>query len=148
MLTFTTALELHGKTATGIRVPAEIVERLGKGQRPPVVVTIGSYSYRSTVAAYVGEYFLPLAAEHRQRIGVEAGDQIIVGVELDREPRVVELSEDLSGALAAERLLEAFRSLSYSHQRRHAESVEDAKTEATRKRRIEKVVAALRQRQT
>ena len=33
---------LGGKTATGIRVPPEVVERLGSHKRPPVRVTIGS----------------------------------------------------------------------------------------------------------
>ena len=37
---FTTTIELGGKTATGFRVPADIVAALGKGKKPPVTVTI------------------------------------------------------------------------------------------------------------
>ena len=33
---FHATIELGGKTATGMRVPAEIVEALGSGKRPPV----------------------------------------------------------------------------------------------------------------
>jgi len=44
-------LEAHGKTATGISVPAEVVEALGGGRRPSVRVTIAGHTYRSTVAA-------------------------------------------------------------------------------------------------
>jgi hypothetical protein len=145
VITFITELELGGKTATGFRVPPEVVEQLGKGQRPPVVVTIGDYSYRSTVAAYTGTYYLPLAAEHRNAVGLSAGDAFEVGLELDNEPRVVELPPDLEDALKG-RLLAAFRELSYSQQRQHAESVRAAKTDTTRQSRIEKVVAALQAR--
>lgn len=149
MIKFDTVLELGGKTATGFRVPASVVEQLGKGQRPPVVVTIRNYTYRSTVAAYTGEYFLPLAGVHREQIGLKAGDRFEAGVELDTEPRVIELSDDLAEGLSADpKLLEAFRAMSYSHQRQHAESVEGAKTEATRARRIEKVVEAMTQKVT
>ncbi len=38
--------------------------------------------------------------------------------------------------------------MSYSHQRQHTESVEGAKTDATRARRIEKVVEAMKQKVT
>ena len=47
---FRATVQLNGKTATGIEVPDEAVAALGQGQRPPVRVTIGSYSYRTTVA--------------------------------------------------------------------------------------------------
>ncbi|WP_328391789.1 hypothetical protein [Nocardia sp. NBC_00416] len=36
MLTFDTVIELGGKTATGFRVPARVVEELGSGRKPRV----------------------------------------------------------------------------------------------------------------
>ncbi|MET1231561.1 MAG: DUF1905 domain-containing protein, partial [Candidatus Limnocylindrales bacterium] len=63
---FRTTIQLEGKTATGFRVPVEIVEALGTGKRPPVRVTIGPHVYRSTVAAYGDVYMLPLSAENRE----------------------------------------------------------------------------------
>ncbi len=53
-MTFRTTLLLGGKTATGIEIPAEIVEGLGAGKRPPVRVTINGHTYRSTVAVMGG----------------------------------------------------------------------------------------------
>ncbi|HEY0125561.1 MAG TPA: DUF1905 domain-containing protein, partial [Blastococcus sp.] len=47
---FRTTVELGGKTATGLEVPAEVVDALGAGKKPAVTVTIGGHSYRSTVA--------------------------------------------------------------------------------------------------
>ncbi len=43
-----------GRTATGIEVPAEVVEALGSGKRPAVRVTITGHTYRSTVAVTGG----------------------------------------------------------------------------------------------
>ena len=39
---------------TGIEVPTEVVEALGGGKKPAVVVTVGSYTYRSTIAVMGG----------------------------------------------------------------------------------------------
>ncbi len=47
---FHTTIERGGKTATGIRVPDEVVEALGSGKRPAVRVTINNFTYRSTIA--------------------------------------------------------------------------------------------------
>ena len=52
---FRTTLLQNDKTATGFRVPDDVVEALGKGKRPPVRVTINGYTYRSTVAVLGGE---------------------------------------------------------------------------------------------
>ena len=141
---FTTTVELGGKTATGLRVPADVVTALGSGQRPKVTVTVNGHTYRSTVAAYSGDYFLPLAAEHRAAAGVAAGDTVEVDVELDTAPRVVEVPPDLAAALDAEpEARRRFDALSYSHQRRHVLAIEGAKAEATRRRRVASAVAML-----
>ncbi|PPK66821.1 bacteriocin resistance YdeI/OmpD-like protein [Actinokineospora auranticolor] len=136
-------MELGGKTATGLRVPADVVEALGPKKRVPVKVTVGGHTYRTTVAPYGGDFFVPLSAEHRTAAGVAAGDEVDVDIEVDTEPRVVEVPDDLAAALAEGGARAAFDALSYSHQRAHALSVADAKTEATRQRRIAKVVTAL-----
>lgn len=143
---FQTVVELSGKTATGIRVPPEIVEALGSGKKPAVRVTINGYTYRSTVAVYGGEFLLPVSAEVRERAGVAAGDGIEVAVELDTEPRAVEVPDDLAAALAADaEASRFFEGLSYSNKRRIVLSIEDAKTAETRQRRIAKTVENLRQ---
>ena len=134
---FRTTLQLEGKTATGFSVPADVVEALGKGKRPPVLVTIGAHTYRSTVAAYGDVFMLPLSAENRNAAGVAAGDEIDVEVELDTAPREVSVPDDFAAALAAEPDAKRFFSgLSYSQQRWFVLGIEDAKTAETRQRRI------------
>jgi hypothetical protein len=143
-LTFHASIELHGKTATGIAVPAEVVRALGAGKRPAVRVMINGYTYRSTVAAYREAFMLPLSAEHREAAGVSAGDQIAVTLELDQEPRTVTVPDDLAGALAAfPGATAAFDTLSYTERKEAIRQVESAKTPATRERRIAGIVTKL-----
>ncbi len=145
-MNFRTVVELGGKTATGIRVPPEVVEALGSGKKPAVRVTINGYTYRSTVAVYGGEFMLPVSAEVRERAGIAAGDGIEVAVELDTEPRVVEVPDDLAATLATDaEAQQFFEGLSYSNKRRIVLSINDAKTPETRHRRITKTIENLRQ---
>ena len=137
-------VELHGKTATGIVVPPEVVESLQAGKRPPVRVTINGYTYRSTVAPMAGEFRLPISAEHRARSGVEVDDEVEVEIEPDTQARDVEVPPDLQEAL--ERDAEAksfFEGLSYSNKQRIMLSIEGAKTAETRLRRITKAMSDL-----
>ena len=69
-----------------------------------------------------------------------------VEVELDTEPREVTLPPDFAAALDADAAARAlFDGLSYSNKLRHVLSIEDAKTDETRRRRIDKLVSGLRE---
>lgn len=144
--TFTTTIQkAEGLNATGIRVPPEVIAALGTGKKPKVKVTLKGYTYRSTVAAYSGDvYMLPLNQEHRAAAGVEAGDEVEVTLELDTEPRTVEVPDDLAAALAAKPgALAAFEALSYTMRKENVRQVESAKAQETRERRIAGIVAKL-----
>lgn len=143
-LKFRTTVFLGGKTATGLVVPNEIVESLGAGRKPPVTVTIGSYTYRSTIAVYGGQAMLPLSAENRNAAGVSAGDEIDVSIALDTAPREVEVPADFASELDKHADAKAnFERLSYSNKRRIVLSIEDAKTAETRRKRIDKALDEL-----
>jgi hypothetical protein len=146
---FRATVELGGKTATGIRVPEDVVLGLGAGKRVKVQVTIGDYTYRSTVGPYGGAYMLPLSAEHRQAAGLAAGDEVDVELELDSAPREVEVPPDLAEALAADAPASAFfAGLSYTHQRWYVLWINDAKKADTRQRRVTRAVEMLREGRT
>ena len=143
---FRATVELAGRTATGVRVPAAVVEALEAARQPLVKVTIGEHTYRSKVAVRGGEFRLPISAENRALAGVEAGDEIVVAIELDRDPRVVAVPSDLAAALeAAPDALHFFEALSYSRQQLFVLNVEEAKTAETRARRIERAIVRLRE---
>ena len=92
-----------GKTATGIRVPTQVVAQLGSGKRPAVRVTLRGSTYRSTIAPMGGQFMLPVSAEIRRMTGVAAGDEVDVEVELDTEPREVTMPADFAEALEGDR---------------------------------------------
>ena len=143
---FHTTILQGDKTATGIEVPDEVVEALGAGRRPPVKVTINGFTYRNTIAVYGGKSLVGISAENRAGAGVAGGDEIDVDIELDTEPREVNVPVDFAAALDAEPKARAtFDGLSYSNRSWHVLSVEGAKTDETRVRRIAKSVATLRE---
>jgi hypothetical protein len=143
---FRATLDLNGKTATGVVVPAELVARLGSGKRVAVRATIGSYTYRTTVAPMGGRFLMPVSAEHRQKAGITAGDELDVELEVDSAPREVAVPPDL--AVALERNAKAktfFDGLTSSQRQWFVTLVESAKKAETRKRRVETAVAMLRE---
>ena len=143
---FRSTVTLSGKTATGIQIPAEVVAALGKGKKPAVHARVNGYSYRTTVAVFGEEFWIPLSAENRTAAGVKAGDEVEVELALDTEPRVVTVPDDFEAALKAVPIAHgAFNKLSYSNQLYHVLQIEGAKTPETRLRRIEKAVATLGQ---
>ena len=142
---FHTTILQAGRTATGIRVPDEVVEALGAGRRPPVRVTINGYTYRSTIAVMGSEYMVGVNADNRVGAGVAGGDEVDVDIELDTAPREVSVPADLSTALDADPKARAtFDALSYSNKSWHVLQLEGAKTDETRGRRLAKSVEALR----
>ncbi len=128
---FRAVLQQSGKAATGVQVPAEVTDALGAGKRPAVRVTLGAFTYRSTVASMGGVFMLPVSAEVRAQAGVAAGDELEVEVSLDTDPREVSVPADLKAALDADE--------------RAVLEVEGAKTPETPQRRVEKVLAQLRE---
>lgn len=143
---FTTILQLHGKTATGIRVPDDVVAALGGGRRIPVSVTINGTFYASTIATMAGEPMIPVSAEIRAAAGIAAADIIAVELERDDTPRTVDVPAELADALQADSAAASrFAALSYSNQRRHVLSITGARTNQTRTRRIQRVLDELRQ---
>ncbi|HEX7001701.1 MAG TPA: YdeI/OmpD-associated family protein [Trueperaceae bacterium] len=141
----TTIVQGTGNT-TGIEVPAEVVDAIGAGKRPPVTVTLNGYTYRSSIASMGGKFMISLSADNRAKAGVSGGDELDVDIELDTAPREVEVPQDFASALDAEPAARAtFDKLSYSNKSWHVLQVEGAKTDETRQRRIAKSVATLKE---
>jgi hypothetical protein len=142
--TFRTTIFSPGGTKAGIVVPPEAVEALGAGQRPPVMVTIGSYTYSSTVAVMGGQYLIGLSNEHRRASGISVGDEVEVTLQLEVGPRPLEPPADSAATLDAVPAARTFfDGLSRSVRQVHVVGVDGAKTAETRARRIAKSVEAL-----
>jgi len=143
-LRFNTILLQAGKTATGIKIPPDIIEKLGAGKKPPVRVTINGFTYRSTVAVMGGAFMVGVNAENRAGAKVKGGDKIDVTIELDTEERIVEVPADFEKVLNKNPdAKKKFATLSYSKKKELVIPIADAKTEETKQRRIEKALMAL-----
>ncbi|MEV6410058.1 YdeI/OmpD-associated family protein [Kribbella sp. NPDC051718] len=139
---FTTTIA--GTTVTGIEVPAEVIEALGRGKKPPVVITLNGYTYRNTVAVMGGRYMVALSVKHREAAGVVGGEELEVDIVLDDQPREVEVPADFAEALAADPKARAFfDTLSYSQRSWVVLGIEEAKKPETRANRITKAVERL-----
>jgi len=142
---FRTTILQNGKTATGIRVPDDVMAWLAAGKKPPVRVTINGHSYRSTVATVDGLPMVGVSADNRAAAGVAGGDEVDVDIELDTAPREVDIPPELAAALAHDPAANAFfDSLSNSNKSWHTLQIAGAKTDETRQRRLEKSMQMLR----
>lgn len=139
---FETTLSQTGNN-TGIEVPADVVEQLGGGKRPAVLVDVNGYSYQSTIGVMGGRFLIPFSSDKRAATGLAGGDAITVELTLDTAPRTVEVPDDLAAALAAAGARAAFDALSPSARKAHVTKVTSAKAAETRTRRVEAVVATL-----
>jgi uncharacterized protein YdeI (YjbR/CyaY-like superfamily) len=93
-----------------------------------------------------GRFMVGVSATVREEAGVAGGDVVDVDLELDTEPRVVEVPPDLAEALARDATAKRFfDGLSYSKQQWFTLSVEGAKKPETRKRRVDKAIEMLRE---
>jgi hypothetical protein len=139
-VSFETTLSATGNN-TGIVVPAELIDELGAGKRPPVLVRVNGHEYRNTVGVMKGQHMVSVSAAIREATGLSAGDAIKVELTLADRPRDVEVPADLQSALQANPTARAFfEKLSNSLQRYHVDNINGAKSEETRDRRIEKAI--------
>jgi len=91
-----------------------------------------------------GRYLVGVSAENRAAAGVKGGETHDIELTLDSAPRLVELPADFAAALAADPAARAtFDALSPSNQGYHTALLADAKSDETRRRRLEKSIAAL-----
>jgi hypothetical protein len=125
-VTFETTLSASGNN-TGIVVPDDVIERLGRGKRPPVLVTVNGYEYRSTVAVMGGRHLIGLSAAVRAATGLKGGDPISVMLKAADTPREVKVPADFAAAMEQQkparqflrRLLQQFAAVPRrQHQRR------------------------------
>ena len=136
---------LAGKTATGVEVPAKVVDGLGSTKRPLVSVSINGYTYRSAIAPMGGVYMLGISEEVRNNAKVKAGDTVDVDVVLDTKPRDVEVPPELAKALAKDaKAKKYFESLSYSGKYRLVAPIANGKTAETRERNLAKAMKELK----
>jgi hypothetical protein len=148
-LRFTATLQARGPAAAVVLDDEQVVA-IGEGaKRFPVRATVNGYSWRTSVARMRGEFIVGLNREVREGAGVAAGDSVEVRLELDTEPREVEVPNALADALAGDAVAAAaFEKLAYTHRKEYARWIEEAKREETRERRVAQAIEMLREGRT
>lgn len=142
---FETVLEKHeNMDATGITIPFDVAEVFGQ-KRVPVRVWINDAEYRTTVMPMGGRYMMAVPKVFRDAAGIKAGEKITVTMEKDTEKRTVEVPQDLAAVLDSSGLSEVFSKMSFTHRKEYVNSINDAKREETRVRRIEKTIEMLKE---
>lgn len=131
-------------TWTFVTVPDVVYRELGKA-RPAVCGTIGGVEFRGTVNRSGGVPRLLIKRELLGRIGAVRGDVVEVRLELDLEPRDVEVPPELRAVFEEDRqLAELYAASSPSMRRAWATYVDEAKRGETRLRRAEKAREGIR----
>lgn len=141
---FRAVIEQSGTSATGIEVPADVLDALGGGKRPTVAVTINGFAFALTLGSMGGRAMIPLSAERRTAAGVGAGDEADIEIALSDAPREVEIPDDLAAALADAPAARAFlEGQSFSLRKEWARWITEAKKPETRAARVAKAVELL-----
>ena len=141
----TLELRGHDGNAAGFVVPDEVVEELGGGRRPKVVVTIGEHTWRSSIVNMGGQFMLGVSMANREAAGVAAGQTLGIEVVLDTAPRTVDVPDDLAAELTGDATArEAWARWSFTRQNEAARLLTEARKPETRARRLTKVLAELR----
>lgn len=131
--------------ATGVEIPADVMQALGPDRRPLIAVTINGHTWRSRVALMRGQCLIGISAADRTASGITEGDVVEVEVEPDTAPRIVAEPPDLAQALNDDPAARAaFDRLPYGLKRKHVTSIAAAKSPETRQRRIAGLVTTLR----
>lgn len=128
-----------------VEVPFD-VEAVFGAKRPKVKAMIEGVPYRGILSRMGGpNHILVILKDIRAKIGKSFGDEVKITVELDTEPRVVEIPPELAKAFKKEKAAaEYFKSLAYSHQREYVGYITEAKKEETRLRRVKQTIEMLK----
>ena len=144
MQAFTAVIESNAKGGMFVRVPFDVEAIFGQ-KRPKIKATFDGAPYRGLLTKMGTPYHILLVrSDIRKVINKSNGDEVSITVELDTEPRVVVVPNDLQKLLDANAAANAqYDKLSYTHRKEFVNWINDAKREATRERRLAKTIEML-----
>ncbi|MCI0750595.1 MAG: YdeI/OmpD-associated family protein [Flammeovirgaceae bacterium] len=144
---FTAVLEKpdDGMDTAFISIPFDVEKVYGSKAHIKVKATFDGHPYRGILANMgTGCHVIIVRKDIRQAINKGVGDKIQVEIEPDMEERIVNLPDDLKGALARSAKAEKFfQSLSYTNRKEYAVWITSAKKEETREKRLTETIKKL-----
>lgn len=153
MIKFTAAIQIDSRDPeklgwSFIIINKTLAEKLNPGVRKGFRVKgkLDKFPIKQTSLLPVsgGRFMLPFNARFRKGTGKKAGDKVVVEMEVDKTR--LKLNEDLLICLKDDPTAEKyFKELPPSHQRYFSKWIDDAKTEATKEKRLTLSLNALAQ---
>jgi hypothetical protein len=148
-IAFRAMIESSGPTGQWphLFLPPEASAYLGKRGAVRVIVRVGAMSFRRAAKPDGdGGHYILFNADMRERTGKEAGDRVMVGLELDLTPQELEVPREFAQMMHADSEADAaFKTMPPSHRRGYLEFIEDAKRPEARARRMEQALRMMRQ---
>lgn len=143
---FRAVIEDAGGGGAYVTIPFD-VEKTFRKKRLKIEATIEGVPYRGTLVRMGSpNHMLLVLKEIREKIGKSFGDEVVVELEEDLEPRQVDVPPDLKQALQANpKAQNIFNRLSYTHQREYVRWVTEAKRDQTRMDRAQRTIELLTQ---
>ncbi|MFH1940790.1 MAG: YdeI/OmpD-associated family protein [bacterium] len=133
----------HGGGAF-VKIPFDVFDIFGTRGQVKVKAAFDGVFYRGSIAPMGGCHILGVTQSIRTEIGKSMGESVHVTLELDTEPRVVEVPDALRAALEMHPCAkEHFKKMSYTNRKEVALWVSDAKKEETRERRLIQAIEKL-----
>jgi hypothetical protein len=127
-----------------VDVPADVVEALGGKGRIAVKASFNGVPYQGSIVRMGGRSILGVQKAIMAQAGVGPGGILSVAVEVDDEPREVDVPGELARTLRRNKVARKhFESLSYSHRRDYAGYVAEAKRSETRTKRADRAIEML-----
>ncbi len=127
-------------------IPQAIAEQLKPGMRQSFRVK-GNLDevvveHLALIPMGEGDFIIPLKTDLRRKLRKQKGATLAMALEVDDRP--LPMSEDFLACLEDEPMaLEQFKKLPGSHQRYYSKWIEEAKTEATKAKRIAQAIKGL-----
>ena len=131
---------------TFLIIPDALAKKWGAGQKA-LRGTISGRAFRGTASRGDGVLRMPVQRDLREAAGVRVGDTVAVALELDTDPRPVDLPHELRAVFNdAPDVAALYEALPPAHRRAWATYVAEAKRPETRLRRARSAPRGIRTR--
>ena len=145
---FKAELQSANEAGRWVLVPESVASSFSS-KRPPVRATVNGVEFRSRLSVYGGKSYLGFTAAVRKAAGISLGDVLDISLEVDDEPREVEMPSALTVALEANPEAAAvFSRLAFTHRKEYARWIAEAKRDDTRQRRVTQALDMIRANKT
>jgi hypothetical protein len=135
----------EGSSVAWLNAPFDVIEIFGTRARVPVRGTINGFPFRTSLMPMDGCHGMAVNKTMRDGAGVGAGDTVTVVMERDEAERVVEVPPLLKKELANSKAAQSnWKKLSFTNQKEIVVSINGAKQEDSRQRRLAKAVDILK----